>query len=42
MKLPPRLAGVYAYPTLFLETANKALTEEDGRYFQQVAQLLAA
>ena len=29
-------------PTLFLETANKALTEEDGRYFQHVAQLLAA
>ena len=29
-------------PNLFLETANKALTEEDGRYFQQVAQLLAA
>jgi hypothetical protein len=27
---------------LFLETANKALTEEDGRYFQAVAQLLAA
>jgi hypothetical protein len=29
-------------PTLFLETANKALTEEDGRYFQHIAQLLAA
>jgi len=29
-------------PNLFLETANKALTEEDGRYFQQVAELLAA
>ena len=29
-------------PDLFLETANKALTEEDGRYFQHVAQLLAA
>jgi hypothetical protein len=29
-------------PNLFLETANKALTEEDGRYFQHVAQLLAA
>jgi len=28
-------------PNLFLETANKALTEEDGRYFQHVAQLLA-
>ena len=29
-------------PNLFLETANKALTDEDGRYFQHVAQLLAA
>lgn len=27
---------------LFLETANKALTDQDGRYFQRVAQLLAA
>jgi hypothetical protein len=31
-----------ADPNLFLETANKALTEEDGRYFEHVAQLLAA
>ena len=29
-------------PNLFLETANKALTDQDGRYFQHVAQLLAA
>jgi hypothetical protein len=29
-------------PNLFLETANKALTDQDGRYFQRVAQLLAA
>lgn len=29
-------------PNLFFESANKALTEEDGRYFQHVAQLLAA
>jgi len=29
-------------PDLFLESAIKALTEEDGRYFQRVAQLLAA
>jgi len=29
-------------PNLFLESANKALTEEDGRYFQHVAQMLAA
>jgi hypothetical protein len=29
-------------PNPFLESANKALTEEDGRYFQRVAQLLAA
>jgi hypothetical protein len=29
-------------PDLFLEAANKALTEQDGRYFEQVAQLLAA
>jgi len=28
-------------PNLFLETANKALTDQDGRYFQHVAQLLA-
>jgi hypothetical protein len=27
---------------VFLETANKALTDQDGRYFQHVAQLLAA
>ena len=27
---------------LFLETANKALTDQDGRYFESVAQLLAA
>ena len=27
---------------LFLETANKALTDQDGSYFQRVAQLLAA
>jgi hypothetical protein len=29
-------------PDLFLETANKALTDQDGRYFEQVAELLAA
>ena len=29
-------------PDLFLENANKALTEQDARYFKQVAQLLAA
>jgi len=29
-------------PTIFLEAANKALTEEDGRYFEHVAELLAA
>jgi hypothetical protein len=29
-------------PDLFLENANKALTEQDARYFEQVAQLLAA
>jgi hypothetical protein len=28
-------------PSLFLETANKALTEQDARYFEHVAQLLA-
>ena len=27
---------------LFLETASKALTDQDGRYFQRVAQSLAA
>jgi hypothetical protein len=29
-------------PTIFLEAANKALTEEDARYFENVAKLLAA
>jgi hypothetical protein len=29
-------------PTIFLQAANKALTEEDGRYFEGVAELLAA
>jgi hypothetical protein len=29
-------------PDLFLESANKALTEQDARYYEQVAQLLAA
>jgi hypothetical protein len=29
-------------PTIFLEAANKALTDEDGRYFENVAELLAA
>ena len=29
-------------PDLFLESANKALTEQDAKYFEQVAQLLAA
>ena len=29
-------------PTIFLQAANKALTEEDGRYFEHVAELLAA
>jgi hypothetical protein len=28
-------------PDLFLESANKALTPADGRYFEQVAELLA-
>ena len=28
-------------PNLFLETANQALTDQDGRYYQHVAQLLA-
>ena len=29
-------------PDLFLESANKALTEQDGRYFENIAKLLAA
>ncbi len=29
-------------PDLFLESANKALTEQDAKYFEQIAQLLAA
>jgi len=29
-------------PDLFLESANKALTEQDARYFENIAQLLAA
>ena len=29
-------------PDLFLKCANEALTEQDGRYFEQVAQLLAS
>jgi hypothetical protein len=29
-------------PDLFLKSANAALTDQDGRYFEQVAQLLAA
>jgi hypothetical protein len=29
-------------PELFLKSANEALTDQDGRYFEQVAQLLAA
>jgi hypothetical protein len=29
-------------PDLFLKSANEALTDQDGRYFEQVAQLLAA
>jgi hypothetical protein len=29
-------------PTVFLQAANKALTEQDGRYFENVAKLLAA
>jgi hypothetical protein len=29
-------------PDLFLESANKALTEQDGRYFEHIAKLLAA
>jgi hypothetical protein len=28
-------------PDLFLESANKALTPADGRYFEQIAELLA-
>jgi hypothetical protein len=36
------LKKVSVGPNPFLETANKALTEEDGRYFEHVAQLLAA
>jgi hypothetical protein len=35
------LETVHVNPNLFLETANKALTDQDGRYFQHVAQLLA-
>ena len=35
------LETVRVNPNLFLETANKALTDQDGRYFQHVAQLLA-
>ena len=29
-------------PDLFLKSANEALTDQDGRYFEQVAELLAA
>jgi len=36
------LKNANADPNLFLETADKALTEEDGRYFQHIAELLAA
>lgn len=36
------LSKVAIDPTIFLEAANKARTEEDGRYFENVAELLAA
>lgn len=36
------LSKVETNPDFFLESANKALTEQDARYFEQVAQLLAA
>lgn len=35
------LENVQVKPDLFLETANKALTDQDARYFQHVAQLLS-
>ena len=35
------LETVHVNPNLFLETANKALTDQDGRYFQHIAQLFA-
>ncbi|MBV8214911.1 MAG: hypothetical protein JOZ08_17025 [Verrucomicrobia bacterium] len=35
------LAAAKINPDLFLEFANKALTPADGRYFEQVAELLA-
>jgi len=36
------LAKTGINPDLFLKSANEALTDQDGRYFEQVAQLLAA
>lgn len=36
------LATTKVNPDLFLESANRALTPADGRYFEQVAELLAA
>jgi hypothetical protein len=36
------LSKVAIDPTIFLEAANKARTEEDGRYFENVAELLTA
>jgi hypothetical protein len=36
------LSKIGINPDLFLESANKALTEQDAKYFEQVAQLLAA
>ncbi|MBV9673679.1 MAG: hypothetical protein JO076_12775, partial [Verrucomicrobia bacterium] len=36
------LKKIQLNPDLFLGSANKALTDEDGRFFQHVAELLAA
>jgi hypothetical protein len=36
------LTKVAIDPTIFLQAANKALTEQDGRYFENVAELLAS
>jgi hypothetical protein len=36
------LAATKVNPDLFLESANQALTPADGRYFEQVAEVLAA
>jgi hypothetical protein len=36
------LGKLHVDPNLFVEMADKALTDQDGRYFERVAQLLAA